>query len=91
MWHTDSFGSGYNMNRYSNPEIDEAIDAALLTVDQEERTEYYNTMQRILAEEVPAPILYFRQGTGCWNKRLHGFSWNSLDHKWNAETWWVDR
>ena len=91
MWHTDSYGSGFNMNRYSNPEVDEAIDAALLTVDQEERKEYYAEMQRILAEEVPAPILYFRQGTGCWNKRLHGFSWNDLDHKWNAETWWVDR
>jgi len=91
MWHTDSYGGGFNMNRYSNPELDEIIDAALQTVDQEERTGYYLEMQRILAEDVPAPILYFRQGTGCWNTRLHEFEWNDLDEKWNAEKWWVDR
>jgi peptide/nickel transport system substrate-binding protein len=91
MWHTDSYGGGFNMNRYSNPELDEIIDAALQTVDQEERTQYYFEMQRILAEDVPAPILYFRQGTGCWNTRLHEFEWNDLDEKWNAEKWWVDR
>lgn len=91
MWHTDSYGSGFNMNTYSNARVDEVIDAALLTVDQEERKELYFEMQQILAEEVPAPILYFRQGTGCWNTRLHEFEWNDLDHHWNVEQWWVDR
>ena len=91
MWHTASYGGGFNMNRYSNPELDEIIDAALQTVDQEERKEHYFEMQRILAEDVPAPILYFRQGTGCWNTRLHEFEWNDIDEKWNAEKWWVDR
>jgi peptide/nickel transport system substrate-binding protein len=91
MWHTDSYGGGFNMNRYSNPDLDKIIDAALQTVDQEERTEYYFEMQRILAEDVPAPILYFRQGTGCWNTRFHEFEWNDIDEKWNAEKWWVDR
>jgi peptide/nickel transport system substrate-binding protein len=91
MWHTDSYGGGFNMNKYSNPEVDKVLDAALLTVDQEERKEYYYEMQRLLAEDVPAPIIYFRQGTGCWNTRLHGFEWNDIDEKWNAEKWWVDR
>jgi hypothetical protein len=48
-------------------------------------------MQHILAEDVPAPILYFRQGTGCWNTRLHEFEWNDIDEKWNAQDWWVER
>jgi peptide/nickel transport system substrate-binding protein len=91
MWHTDSYGSGFNMNKYSNPEVDRILDAALQTVDQEERKQYYFEMQHILAEDVPAPILYFRQGTGCWNTRLHEFAWNDIDEKWNAEKWWVDR
>jgi peptide/nickel transport system substrate-binding protein len=91
MWHTDSYGAGFNMNKYSNPELDKIIDDALLTTDQAERTELYYEMQRILAEEVPAPILYFRQGTGCWNKRLHEFGWNDIDHHWNSESWWVER
>jgi hypothetical protein len=48
-------------------------------------------MQAILAEEVPAPILYFRQRTFCWNKRLHEFDPNDIDFKGNAHEWWVDR
>jgi peptide/nickel transport system substrate-binding protein len=92
MWHTDSYGGGFNMNKYSNPEVDRVLDAALLTTDQEERKEYYYEMQRLLAEDVPAPIIYFRQGTGCWNVRLHEFKFNALEsERWNAEDWWVDR
>jgi len=91
MWHTDSYGGGFNMNKYSNPELDEILDAALQTVDQEERKAYYYEMQSILAEEVPAPILYFRNGTGCWNKRLHEFEYNDIDYRWNAYDWWVER
>ena len=48
-------------------------------------------MQSILAEEVPAPILYFRQGTGCWNKRLHEFEWYDIGTRDNAQEWWVER
>jgi peptide/nickel transport system substrate-binding protein len=92
MWHTNSYGSGFNMNKYSNPELDKILDDALLTVDQEKRKEYYYQMQHILAQDVPAPILYFRQGTGCWNKRLHEFKFNAIEQeRWNAEQWWVDR
>jgi peptide/nickel transport system substrate-binding protein len=91
MWHTDSYGGGFNMNKYSNPELDEVLDAALNTADQEERKELYYEMQRILAEEVPAPILYFRRTTNCWNKRLHEYDPNAVDIRGNAHEWWVDR
>ena len=67
------------------------MDAALLTVDQEERKEYYYEMQQILAKEVPAPILYFKDGTGCYNKRLHEIEINDFDIYYNANKWWVDR
>lgn len=91
MWHTDSYGGGFNMNKYSNPELDKILDAALQTVNQDERQEYYYEMQHILAQDVPAPILYFRQGTGCWNTRLHGFEYNAVEPRWNVQEWWVDR
>ena len=71
--------------------VDELLDAALLTMDQEERKEYYFEMQQILAEEVPAPILYFRQGTGCWNKRLHEFEFYAVNYRYNSGDWWVER
>jgi peptide/nickel transport system substrate-binding protein len=91
MWHTDSYGGGFNMNKYSNPRIDEILDAALLTVDQEVRQEYYYEMQQILAQEVPAPILYFRRSTVCGNERVHGVVPNAIDIRGNAFEWWVDK
>jgi len=91
MWHTDSYGGGFNMNRYSNPELDDILDAALQTVDLEERKAYYYEMQRILAEDVPAPILYFKQGTGCANKRVHEIHINDIENGYNSHEWWVER
>jgi peptide/nickel transport system substrate-binding protein len=91
MWHSSSYGSGFNMNKYSNPELDRVLDAALQTVDQGKRKEYYYQMQKILAQDVPAPILYFRKGTDCWNKRLHEYDPNPVESRWNAYSWWVER
>jgi hypothetical protein len=48
-------------------------------------------MQKILAEDVPAPILYFRRATACWNKRLHERDPNANNVKWNAHDWWVEK
>jgi peptide/nickel transport system substrate-binding protein len=91
MWHTDSYGGGFNMNKYSNPELDEILDAALQTTDQETRKELYYQMQHILAEEVPAPILYFRNGTACYNNRVHELVPNAINTRDNAYEWWVDK
>ena len=91
MWHTDSYGGGFNMNTYSNARMDEILDAALLTTDQEKRKEYYYEMQAILAQDVPAPILYFKDGLGCHNKRLHEIYINDIDNYLNAQEWWVER
>jgi len=91
MWHTDSYQAGFNVNRYSNPQVDEHLDAALQTVDMEERKVHYYAMQRILAEEAPSPILYFRQGTECWNTRLHEYHANDINPYYNAHEWWVGR
>jgi peptide/nickel transport system substrate-binding protein len=91
MWHTDSYGAGFNMNKYSNPELDELIDAGLQEPDREKRTAIYYEIQHILAEEVPAPILYYRNATACWNKRLHERDPNANNTTWNAHEWWVER
>ncbi len=47
-------GSPYfNYIGYSNPRVDELLDAGLVTYDQAERSAIYREMQRILAEEQP--------------------------------------
>ena len=90
MWHTDSYGAGFNMNKYSNSEMDTVLEAGLATTDVDARKVQYYRMQEILAEEVPAPILYFRRGTGCWNKRLHEFEFNAIDNYYHPAEWWLE-
>jgi len=90
MWHTDSYGAGFNLNKYSNPDLDAIIDAALETTDVETRKDLYFQMQAILAEEVPSPIIYFRRATECWNSRLHGYDPNDINRWDNAHLWWVE-
>jgi hypothetical protein len=48
-------------------------------------------MQRILAEDVPSPILYFRRGTECWNAQLHEYDVNDINKWYNAHQWRFER
>ena len=89
MWHSRSYADGFNVGRYMNPELDQILEAALETTDVQERKDYYFEMQRILAEDVPSPILYFRRGTECWNADLHEYDVNDLNRWYNAHEWWM--
>jgi peptide/nickel transport system substrate-binding protein len=91
MWHTKSYGAGFNMNKYSNPELDAILEEGLQTIGNENRIPLYYEMQRIVAEDVPAPILYFRMTLACWNKRLHEYDPNANNTVWNVHKWWVER
>jgi peptide/nickel transport system substrate-binding protein len=88
MWHSSSFApNGFNLNQYTNAEVDKLLDEALNTFDQSKRKELYFTLQAVLAEEVPSPILFFSQQITAYNKRLQGFTpsasgaWNNI-HLW---------
>lgn len=50
-----------NWNRYSNPEVDRLIDQLVSELDPSKRREIAWRIQEILADEVPAVNLYYRQ------------------------------
>jgi peptide/nickel transport system substrate-binding protein len=52
-------GARWNESQYSNEEVDALIDLAGTTLDQEERTQAYQRIQQILAEEGPVIVPYF--------------------------------
>jgi len=88
MWHSDG---GFNLNKYSNPEMNKVLDDALATLDQSKRKEFYFRMQQIVSEDVPSMILYFPQSTVGVSKRLNGYKpapgnipWNNLHEWWMA-------
>ncbi len=90
MWHTDSAEGGFNMNEYSNPEVDDLLAQGLETTDQDERREIYTEMQNILLEDVPSVILDFPQGIYGVNQRCHNVFPNDVAFTVNAHEWWVD-
>ena len=44
---------GFNSGYYSNPEVDELLEAARVATDQEKRAELYKRMQEIVQEDAP--------------------------------------
>jgi peptide/nickel transport system substrate-binding protein len=87
MWQTDG---GFNMNGYSNPEVDDLLAQALETTDQDERREIYTEMQNIVLDDLPSPILDFPQGIYGTNVRVHNLFPNAVSITINAHEWWVD-
>ena len=87
MWGT---GGGFNMNEYSNPDVDDLLAQGLETTDQDERREIYTEMQNIILEDVPSVILDFPQGIYGVNQRCHNIFPNDVYFTVNAHEWWVD-
>lgn len=63
----------WNESRYSNPELDELIQTAGTTLDEEERVEAYHEIQRILAAEGPVIIPYFFPQFAASSDKVQGF------------------
>jgi peptide/nickel transport system substrate-binding protein len=61
---------GANRGRYSNPQLDALLDDASRSSDQERRRAEYIEAQRILARDVPAINLWYRDAIVVHNRRL---------------------
>ncbi|HET8626794.1 MAG TPA: ABC transporter substrate-binding protein, partial [Thermomicrobiales bacterium] len=89
MWTTDAQTGGFNMNKYSNKQVDQLLAQGLTTLDQAKRKQLYIQMQNIIADELPNFILFFTQATAAVDKRVHNLLPNAINIRWNAHTWWV--
>lgn len=72
FFHTDGY---YNRpgNSYSNPKVDELIEAGLKVLDQEERKKIYKELYQILNEDLPYIYMYQRYNMNSVNSRIQGF------------------
>lgn len=52
----------FNSFAYASDDFDSAIESAETAASEEEEVEYYREAQRVLHEEVPSPMLWFRDG-----------------------------
>ncbi len=76
LFHTSAHGRPGNRAFYSNPKVDELLDIARTSIDQNEREEAYKEVQKIVQEEVPViTMVYTNQNVGMQkyvtNFKLH--------------------
>jgi len=90
LWTTSGIGAtGLNGMSYKNPEVDKLMDDALNTTDRNKRKEFYFRIQDILADDLPAPILFYPNSLHGINKRV--VNWNVGPYNtYNARPWAKD-
>jgi peptide/nickel transport system substrate-binding protein len=64
--------NGANRGRYANPEVDRLIDLARREVNTEKRKAAYQSIQRIVAEDLPYVSLFYMDNVAVYNKRIGG-------------------
>ena len=65
---------GFNSGYYSNPEVDELLEAARVATDQGERARLYRAMQAIVQEDAPWVFVANWKQNAVTNDRVEGFS-----------------
>lgn len=81
-------GEGDNGMRYRNPQVDQWLDEADRTLDQNRRKELYGNVMRQVADDVPVIYLYNRANVEAVSQRVQGprshpFRWLT----WNIQEW----
>ena len=72
MFHSDTRGTFKNASHYSNPKVDELLDKALASTDQEERAEYYSQATEIVVKDAPGIWVYNTKWYGPYASNLEG-------------------
>jgi len=80
LLHSSTHGGAGNRSFYTNAKMDELLDKARNTVDQNERKTLYAEVQVISQEEVPTfPVSFVTNNAGL-DKNLEGFKLNPAGH-----------
>lgn len=90
MFACDSYEAGFNVMRYCNEEVDTLLETALSEPDQTARVAMYTEYQNLLLEDLPAAILNFPHSIDGYTTRVHNLYPNSINARFNAETWRVE-
>ncbi|HEV8516701.1 MAG TPA: peptide ABC transporter substrate-binding protein [Candidatus Limnocylindrales bacterium] len=85
-------GNGYNYLRYSNPEMDDALNTLASAIQPADQVQAAYTIQQLYTEQIPEIVLYYRASTRGVSAGLHNFNKNpsTSSDMWNVEDWWVE-
>ena len=79
--------SPWNLTEYSNPKVDELLNEARRTVDVEKRKRLYADVQRILWEEGPEVVAYFRNYVSAVRKNVKNYRLIPIQYVDLREVW----
>lgn len=92
IWSTTAYNDGFNIGRYTNPQVDSLQTQGLRENDLTKRLAIYEQVQGALIAELPAAPLGVTRVTLVQNNRVQGIStdyWSALQHT-GVETWSVE-
>jgi peptide/nickel transport system substrate-binding protein len=91
QWPDEEPHDGGNTSRFSNPEMDAALDALAAEITTEAQIEAVRTVQEIYVENAAEIPLYYRNETRGVSTRLQNFEKNptTASDIWNIEDWWI--
>lgn len=73
LFHSKNHGSSGNRTYYTNPRVDELLDLARASTNQDERNKYYGEIQEIIQEELPLFVLVNPFDNAGLQKNIQGF------------------
>ena len=90
-----SYGCGAELNYggYCNPEVDRLIEQQSIEGDLEKRKQLVWKVERILAEDVARPIIFYNRSASCWQPHVNGLTImvNSVTNGARMEDVWLDK
>ena len=83
-------GGSSNNSRYSNAKVDELLDKARITSDQQERQAAYHQIQAIVLEDAPVLMLHRDADIKLLSKRLQGAA-PTFDTYFSVHQLWLQK
>jgi len=86
-------GAERNYTGYCNPEFDKLVDRQSIEADTTKRRQLVWQIERVLAEEMVRPVIFYTRAASCWLPRVKGLTImvNSLFNGWRFEDVWLDK
>jgi len=73
MFGTEYYGTGFNAMKYSNPEFDKLAAEASRELDPAKRNQLLIDASKIVWDDLPVGILWFRKDATAYQTRVHNF------------------
>ncbi|MBP2241165.1 peptide/nickel transport system substrate-binding protein [Cytobacillus eiseniae] len=89
IFHTKEIEAGLNFTGYSNPALDELMDAQLQELDKEKRKAMIGEIQAGLAEDQPYTFLYYPEEFRAVPKNLEGYEFHPKNQMYHINKWWL--